>query len=67
MHEAFHVVALVGFMVAAALAFVGLVSPMLFPEGGGFRLLALRSAAILAGLAAGGLLADRALHGIIGQ
>ncbi len=66
MHEVFHVIALIGFMIAAALAFVGLVSPMLFPEGGGFRLLALKSSAILAGIAAGGLLADRALHAVIG-
>lgn len=66
MHQVFHVVALIGFMVAGALAFVGVVSPLLFPEGGGFRLVALRSALILALLGAAGLLLDRGLHAILG-
>lgn len=66
MHEAFHVIALIGFMIAAAFAFVGIISPMLFPEGGGFRLLAFKSAIILAGLAAVGLVADRVLHSLLG-
>jgi hypothetical protein len=66
MHQLFHVLALSGFMVAGALAFVGLVSPLLFPEGGGFRLVALRSALILALLAIFGLLLDRGLHAILG-
>ena len=65
MHQVFHVLALIGFMVAGALAFVGVVSPLLFPEGG-FRLVALRSALILAFLGAAGLLLDRGLHAILG-
>lgn len=66
MHQVFHVVALVGFMVAGALAFVGLVSPLLFPEAGGLRLVALRSALILGLVAAAGLLLDRIVHTFLG-
>jgi hypothetical protein len=62
LHQLFHVVFLLGFLAAVALAAVAMMAPLLFPERGELRLPPRRAALVLAAAAAGALAADWLLH-----
>ena len=64
MHQIFHVLALLLFLPAIAVAFLGLIQPLL-GDAGGVRLPALRTSLLLAAGAALGLGADSLVHHLL--
>lgn len=64
MHQIFHVVALVAFLAALGVAFLGVTAPLMFPEKDSIRVPALRGSLLLAVSAAAGLGADWLIHNL---
>lgn len=65
LHQVFHVIALLAFLAALALAFVGMTAPLLFPDRGGMNIPALRTSLLLVLAAAGGLAGDWLVHNLL--
>jgi hypothetical protein len=63
-HQVFHVIALVAFLTALATAFVGFVAPLLFPDGAGLRMPAIKTSILLLAAAALGLFGDWLAHNV---
>ncbi|MGH9199587.1 MAG: hypothetical protein ACRD1T_28135 [Acidimicrobiia bacterium] len=67
MHQIFHVVALVAFLTALGVAFLGVTAPLMFPSQDSqesIRLPALKGSVLLAVAAGAGLGADWLIHNL---
>lgn len=64
-HDVFHVVALISFLAAMGVAFIGIAAPALFEQSERASLPRLRTSLLLGLAAAGGLAADWLLHKIL--
>lgn len=65
MHQALHVLILLFFLGALAMAFLGLAAPLVFQDRGGGRLPAFRTSVLLAGAAGAVLAADWLGHNLL--
>lgn len=63
-HQVFHVIALLAFLAALALAFVGMTAPLMFPDRDRMSAPALKTSLLLLLAAAGGLAGDWLAHNL---